>query len=94
MLAAGESVDQYGPGATTPLMDAARAGGVAPTVLNAADEVLVSLFHEGRLTLGELVDSLRRIVETHPRGEAESLEAIVAADRWARREAVRATVGA
>ncbi len=73
---------------------AARAGGVAPAVLNAADEVLVALFLEERLPLGEVVETLRRVVESHPRGEAESLEAIAAADRWARQEAMRVAVGA
>lgn len=73
---------------------AARRGGVAPAVLNAADEVLVGLFHEGRISLGELVETLERVLESHPAGPAESLEAIAAADRWARREAVRAAVGA
>jgi len=73
--------------------EAAQAGGLAPAVLNAADEEAVKLFHEERLSLGELVDLLTRIVESHPSGEADSLGAIEEADRWAREEVRRVAVG-
>jgi len=73
--------------------DAAAAGGLAPAVLNAADEEAVRLFHEERVSLGELADTLRAVVEAHPEGAADSLEAIEAADRWAREEVRRVAVG-
>src|SRR5262245_9781676 len=56
--------------------EAAAAGGLRPAVLNAADEEAVRLFHDGRLGLGELADTLERVVESCPRGEADSLRAI------------------
>ncbi len=68
---------------------AAAAGGLAPTVLNAADEVAVELFHAGRISLGELPDLLSAALDAHPSGAADSLEAIEAADAWARRETRR-----
>jgi 1-deoxy-D-xylulose-5-phosphate reductoisomerase len=73
--------------------EAAAAGGLAPAVLNAADEEAVRLFHDERIGLGELADTLERVVEAHPRGEADSLGAIEEADRWAREEVRRVAVG-
>jgi len=73
--------------------EAATAGGLAPAVLNAADEEAVRLFHEGRISLGELVDLCTRVVEARPSGEADSLGAIEQADRWAREEVRRVAVG-
>ena len=72
---------------------AAAAGGLAPAVLNAADEEAVRLFHEERLGLGELTDMLRAVVESCPEGAADSLDAIEVADRWAREEVRRVAVG-
>ncbi|HKA25135.1 MAG TPA: 1-deoxy-D-xylulose-5-phosphate reductoisomerase, partial [Candidatus Eisenbacteria bacterium] len=73
--------------------EAATAGGLAPAVLNAADEEAVRLFHEERISLGELVDLCTRVVEARPSGEADSLGAIEQADRWAREEVRRVAVG-
>jgi 1-deoxy-D-xylulose-5-phosphate reductoisomerase len=88
-----EAVDQ----ARFPLFGVARAaaaaGGLAPAVLNAADEEAVRLFHEERISLGELTDTLTRVVESCPPGEADSLLAIGQADRWAREEVRRVAVG-
>jgi 1-deoxy-D-xylulose-5-phosphate reductoisomerase len=73
---------------------AARTGGLAPAVLNAADEEAVRLFLEGRLPLGELPALLETVLAAHPGGAADSLEAIEDADRWARAETHRAAVRA
>jgi 1-deoxy-D-xylulose-5-phosphate reductoisomerase len=73
--------------------EAAKSGGLAPAVLNAADEEAVRLFHEGRISLGELADTLQRVVEACPKGQADSLRAIDEADRWAREEVRRVAVG-
>ena len=73
--------------------EAAAAGGLAPAVLNAADEEAVRLFHEERIGLGELADTLERVVQACPRGQADSLRAIEEADRWAREEVRRVAVG-
>ena len=75
-------------------LDAGRAGGLLPAVLNAADETLVALFHEGRLGLGEVVDTLERVLAAAPAGDADDLDRIMVADAWAREEARRVAVGA
>ncbi len=71
---------------------AAERGGVAPAVLNGADEVLVATFLEGRLRLGEVPGLLAECLEAVPDGPADTLEAIESAD-LAAREAARAALG-
>jgi len=72
---------------------ALRAGGAAPIVLNAANEVAVAAFLAGRigfLDIERVIDSgLQRSVNA----SVDTLEAIVAIDRDARREAERALQG-
>jgi 1-deoxy-D-xylulose-5-phosphate reductoisomerase len=65
-------------------LEVARLGGTAPAVLNAADEELVEALLAGRLHFSELPALLRQVVEEHTPAAADSLEAIRAADRWAR----------
>jgi len=89
-----EAVDEARFPAFRLALEAGRRGGLRPAVLNAADETLVALFHEGRLDLGEFVDALERVVEATPAGEADDLARILAADAWAREEARRVAVGA
>lgn len=67
-----------------------RAGqleGVAPAVINGADEVLVAAFLAGRIRLPEIAVGLGQILERHERVAEPNLEQILAADRWARQEA-------
>ncbi len=68
---------------------ALAAGGSAPAVLNAANEVAVAAFLEGRLTF----QGIPALVETvllkhlgHP-GRADSVEEAIGWDHWARRKA-------
>ncbi|MBN2311054.1 MAG: 1-deoxy-D-xylulose-5-phosphate reductoisomerase [Candidatus Hydrogenedentes bacterium] len=76
--------------------DAARAGGIAPAVLNAANEVAVQAFCDKRIGFLQISDVVREAL-THADSSAEvTLESVLAADRGARRRAenlVR-TVGA
>lgn len=69
-------------------MEVARRGGTAPAVLNAADEELVGALLAGRIAFADLPALLREVVEDHVPGPVPDLEAVRAADRWAR-EAVR-----
>jgi 1-deoxy-D-xylulose-5-phosphate reductoisomerase len=64
---------------------AAAAGGTTPTAFNAANEVVVELFLQGRICFGRIAETIARVLETHRTGPAESLEAVLAADRDARR---------
>ena len=70
---------------------AGRAGGTAPCVLNAADEIAVQAFLDGAITLGALPGVLERVLERHRTEPVESLAQLREADAWAR-EAAREEV--
>lgn len=70
-------------------------GGTGPAVYNAANEVCVDAFHQGRLTFPGIVDTVAAVVESHVSGDdvrsghALAVEDVLAADAWAREEAAR-----
>jgi 1-deoxy-D-xylulose-5-phosphate reductoisomerase len=66
---------------------AGRAGGTAPCVLNAADEVAVHAFLGGRLALGGVPALVERVLEQHDVAPVESYEQLQRVDEWARRTA-------
>ena len=65
---------------------AARAGGTMPAVLNAANEVAVDLFLQGRIGFTDIARLVGAVMEEHEPQAAE-LPAILAADAWAREAA-------
>jgi 1-deoxy-D-xylulose-5-phosphate reductoisomerase len=64
---------------------AAVLGGTAPAAFNAANEVAVELFLEGRIPFGRVAEVIERTVAAHDAGPAESLAAVRDADAAARR---------
>ena len=66
---------------------AARAGGVVPAILNAANEVAVEAFLEGRLNFPGIAEVIERVVTTVAAGPACDLEAVLVADAEGRRVA-------
>jgi 1-deoxy-D-xylulose-5-phosphate reductoisomerase len=64
--------------------DSIRAGGTAPAVLNAADEVAVDAFLERKIRFIDIPQLIRTTLEAHNRQNGGSLDAILDADRWAR----------
>ncbi|TMC31289.1 MAG: 1-deoxy-D-xylulose-5-phosphate reductoisomerase [Chloroflexi bacterium] len=86
-----EALDPHRYPAVALAREAGERGGTAPAVLNGANEEAVALFLQGQRRFEEIVPSVRRAVEAAPPGEALTLEAVVAADRWARRH-VRTSV--
>jgi 1-deoxy-D-xylulose-5-phosphate reductoisomerase len=68
--------------------------GTAPAVLNAADEVIVSAFLEGRIAFPQIATCLERVLDARPVSSARDLEAVLDADRWARGEAARVVASA
>ena len=66
---------------------AAEAGGTAPAVLNAANEVAVEAFLQRRLSFLEIAEVIERVLARHRTQPAHSLEDVLSADEWARREA-------
>ena len=65
-------------------MDCARAGGTAPCVMSAANEVAVSLFLQHRIGYNDIYDSALAAVESIEIIKEPDLEAILAADEAAR----------
>ena len=63
---------------------AAALGGTAPAAFNAANEVAVELFLAGAIRFGRIAETIERVLETHQPRAADSLEAVLAADRAAR----------
>jgi 1-deoxy-D-xylulose-5-phosphate reductoisomerase len=66
--------------------EALRLGGTAPAVLSAADEVTVGAFLEEKIRFGSIHPILSEILAHHVPAVADSLDAILEADRWARLE--------
>ena len=69
--------------------EAARVGGLAPAVLNAANEIAVAAFLEGRLNFCGISQVIETVVGAGPSGTATDLDSVLAADAVARERAVR-----
>jgi len=63
-------------------------GGTMPAVLNAANEVAVSHFLNNKIGFLEIAGIVEKVMGIHKVIEAPSLEEIMAADKWARAEAM------
>ena len=68
---------------------AGEIGGTLPAVLNAANEVAVDLFVNRRIGFPDITATVTRVMEAHQIVDHPSLDQILAADAWARREASR-----
>jgi 1-deoxy-D-xylulose-5-phosphate reductoisomerase len=69
---------------------AATAGGDAPATLNAANEVAVAAFLDGRLSWRGIADVVGEVLEGHRPGNVTTIEDVVESDGWARRRAAAA----
>ncbi|WP_308645402.1 1-deoxy-D-xylulose-5-phosphate reductoisomerase [Nocardioides cavernae] len=69
--------------------EAGERGGTAPAVYNAANEVAVDAFHDGRLRFPDIVATISRVLASHdvPSREHFTVDDVLAADAWARAEA-------
>ena len=67
--------------------NALRAGGGAPTILNAANEVAVAAFLDRRIGFLEIAETVARVLDALGTQRADTLEAVVALDDCARRAA-------
>lgn len=74
-----------------PALDLARhageTGGTHPAVLNAANEIAVAAFLEKRLPFAGIWELVEKVMNRHRSVAEPDLDAILAADQWARREA-------
>jgi 1-deoxy-D-xylulose-5-phosphate reductoisomerase len=73
---------------------AGRAGGSAPAVFNAADEVAVEAFLKGRLGFNGISDIIAQTLEMVSIRSLDDLESVYEADREAREVAARLIAGA
>jgi 1-deoxy-D-xylulose-5-phosphate reductoisomerase len=69
---------------------AGEAGGTAPAVFNAANEVAVAAFLEGALSFTGIADAIEQTLAAHSPVAVDSLETVIAADGWARDAAATA----
>ena len=67
--------------------EVAREGGTTGAVFNAANEVAVAAFLDGRLSFSGIHKVIRAVLDRHKKAEAANLDAVFAADAWARMEA-------
>jgi 1-deoxy-D-xylulose-5-phosphate reductoisomerase len=65
-------------------------GGTTPAAFNAANEVAVQLFLDGRIRFGRIAEIIERALTLHDTHDATSLDAVLAADARARRLAQEA----
>jgi len=82
-------LDFYPPDSTRfPCLDLARqaieAGGTAPALLNAANEVAVEAFLAGRIGFTAIAAIIEQVLQREPVSTAEDLEAVLQADKCAR----------
>ncbi len=66
---------------------AGRAGGTAPAVFNAANEVAVAAFLDGRIAFRRIAEVIEQVLQAHRIEPVRELETVRAADRWARAHA-------
>ena len=67
--------------------EAAMRGGTAGAVLNAANEVAVQSFLDGRISFPAIAEVTQAMLDAHPFEVEPSLDDILRLDAWARREA-------
>jgi len=72
---------------------AARSGGTAPAVLNAANEVAVGAFLGRRLNFAGIPAVIESVLQQHEPRPVQDLADALAADAWARERAERALAG-
>ena len=66
---------------------AGRAGGLAPAVLNAANEEAVEAFLGGRIAWSAIPDVLNAVLSRHDGGTADGVDSVIDADRRGREAA-------
>ena len=67
--------------------EAGRLSGTAPAVLCAADEVAVRWFLDGQLPFTAIASVIEAVLYEHPPQAVESVEQLLAVERWALRQA-------
>jgi len=66
---------------------ALREGGTMPAVMNGANEIAVRAFLVREIGFTDIVSIVEKVMSLHPNRPAESLEAVLESDAWAREKA-------
>jgi 1-deoxy-D-xylulose-5-phosphate reductoisomerase len=66
---------------------AANIGASMPAVLNAANEIAVESFLDGKIAFLDIPELIDKSMEAHQPHHVETIEMVMAADRWARKTA-------
>jgi len=69
------------------IREAATTGGTMPAVVNAADEVAVAAFLDGKITFSRIWSLIEDVMGIHDVRECDSLETVFEVDSWARVQA-------
>lgn len=69
--------------------DAINSGGTMPAALNAANEVSVQAFLDGKIKLSEIAEVNAGVMRAHTLSAVTELDAVLMTDRWARTAASR-----
>lgn len=80
-----EDVDHQRYPAFSKVVEAGRRGGTYPAVINAANEVLVAMFLDGRIKFGQIAEVLGEISREYEPAPVTKLEDILKADKWGRK---------
>ncbi|MCD4780523.1 MAG: 1-deoxy-D-xylulose-5-phosphate reductoisomerase [Candidatus Omnitrophica bacterium] len=67
-------------------LDVSKNMGTYPSVMNAADEIIVDAFLKGIIPFKKIYTILSRVLRKHQCIACPDLEEVIAADRWAREE--------
>lgn len=70
-------------------MEAARKGGTLPAVLNASDEIAVDAFLSGKIGFTAIYKIVEKAARGHKIVKNPALNDVLAADKWARQEALK-----
>lgn len=74
-------------------LEAGRTGGTMPAAMNAANEIAVAAFLEGRCRLTDIDRVVEAVMTAHDPAPLESLEQVAAVDAWARETACEFLAG-
>lgn len=67
--------------------NAIRRGGTSPAVLNAANEIAVDAFLQGKIGFLDIPRVISMVIDEHSCTVVDSLDEVLAADAWARQAA-------
>jgi 1-deoxy-D-xylulose-5-phosphate reductoisomerase len=69
--------------------EAGKKKGTLPAVLNAANEEAIKLFFRGKINFAQLPQRIKTVMDRHENKTDPSLDDILAADKWAREQALQ-----